>query len=106
MTYLFAWTDVSASIEIPPQGDIAPYTHPALQSTPMNEQDAALKVRDSIQAVFLELMLDEDAEPTEDDFVDSEVITDVFLDLLGFKVVGVTDTTITCEITNQVDLPQ
>lgn len=72
----------------------------------MNEQDAALKIRDTIQAAFLDLMLDEDADPTEDDFEDSEQLTDVLLELLGLKVVAVTDDTITCEVTNFTDLPQ
>ena len=69
----------------------------------MNEQDAMLKVRDSIQSLFLGMMLDEDQDPSDDDFDESEDLTDIFLDLLGFKVVSVTDEVITCEITNIVD---
>jgi hypothetical protein len=69
----------------------------------MNEQDAMLKVRDSIQSLFLGMMLDEEQDPSDDDFDESEDLTDIFLDLLGFKVVSVTDEVITCEITNIVD---
>lgn len=72
----------------------------------MNEQDAALKIRDSIQAVFLDLMLDEDVDPTEDDFEDSELMAEALIEGLGLRVVALTDTTITCEITNFTVLPE
>ena len=71
----------------------------------MNEQDAALKLRDTIQSVFLDLMLDEDAAATEEDYEISESLTDIFFETLDFRVVSVTDTTITCEVANFVDLP-
>jgi hypothetical protein len=70
----------------------------------MNEQDANLKVRDSIQSIFLELMLEADQDPTDEDFDESADLADTFLDALGFKVVGVTEDVITCEITNFADL--
>lgn len=72
----------------------------------MNEQDAALKIRDSFQAVFLDLMLDEDADPTDEDFEDSELMAEALIEALGLRVVAVTDSTITCEVTNFTDLPQ
>jgi len=70
----------------------------------MNEQDATLKVRDAIQSVFLDLMLDPDQDPSDEEFDESEDLADVFLEALGFKVVGMTEDVITCEITNFADL--
>lgn len=72
----------------------------------MNEQDAALKIRDTIQAVFLDLMIDEDADPTEEEFEDSEIIAQTLIESLELRVIAVTDSIITCEITNLIDLPQ
>jgi hypothetical protein len=71
----------------------------------MNEQDAALKLRDTIQSVFLDLMLDEEAEATEEDYETSEAVTDLLIETLNLQVINVTETTITCEVTNFVDLP-
>lgn len=71
----------------------------------MNEQDAALKLRDTIQSVFLDLMLGEEMDATEEDYENSEAVTDLLIETLNLQVINVTETTITCEVTNFVDLP-
>lgn len=71
----------------------------------MTEQtDALLAIRDSIQGVLLELLMDEDTEtPSDDDLDATNDLTDVLLEILNIKVVEVNGRDITCTMTLLVD---
>jgi hypothetical protein len=71
----------------------------------MSEQtDALLAIRDSIQGVLLELLLDEDVEtPSDEDMDATSDLTDVMLEILNIKVLEVNGREITCTMTLLLD---
>ena len=71
----------------------------------MNEQtDALLAIRDSIQGVLLELLMDEGTEtPSDDDMDATSDLTDVMLEVLNIQVVEVKGRDIVCTMTLLLD---
>lgn len=71
----------------------------------MSEQtDALLAIRDSIQGVLLELLMDEDVDtPSDDDLDATSDLTDVLLELLNIKVIEVSGRDIVCTMTLLLD---
>jgi hypothetical protein len=71
----------------------------------MTEQtDALLSIRDSIQGVLLELLMDEDVEtPSDDDMDATSDLTDLMLEILNIKVIEVSGRDIVCTMTLLLD---
>lgn len=71
----------------------------------MSEQtDALLAIRDSIQGVLLELLIDEDTDtPSDDDLDATNDLTDLLLEILNIKVVEVSGRDIVCTMTLLLD---